>query len=211
MPDESDESAALARFDAVAVVLVERARPAILRAATTLDEVAAAQALRGRALLDMGWAGAVDLVDGREVDTDDERATHLLAFLDARPIATCRLIYPEPGRLLPMESRPGAMRVPADAVEVGRVVVAPGLTGTGGTERSLTAALIGRAWLELRAHEHRRICGAVSASVLRLYRRLGFLVRVIGPPVTVFGEERYPILFEPTAAAASFVSDRQAG
>jgi N-acyl-L-homoserine lactone synthetase len=65
------------------------------------------------------------------------------------------------------------------------------------------AGLIGAAWLELRANGYARISGTVSAPMLRLFRRLGFLVTVIGPEVHTFGEIRYPIVFEPTAEAAS--------
>lgn len=196
---------ALARIDSIAALLVERSQPAIIRLATTGAEIEAAQRLRGEALLERGWASDADLVDGREVDADDGRATHILALLDDLPIGTCRLIFPAPGRPVPMEQRDGATHLPVQAVEVGRVVVAG---PTGGVERSLTAALIGKAWLEIRVRGYRRICGTVSAGVLRLYRRLGFLVQVIGPSVTIFGQERFPILFEPTDEAAEMSSKR---
>lgn len=203
------ESAAATDIDSVAAILIERARPVTFRLAEGPGDIAAAQGLRGRALLDRGWAADDELVDGREIDADDDAATHILAVLDGQPIGACRLVYPDGDNLLPMERRDGAVRLPAPAVEVGRVVAFRSTARRG----SVMAGLIGAAWLELRAHAHRRICGTVSASMLRLYRRLGFLVEIIGPPVTILGEERYPILFEPTlkAAAASVGSVAQPG
>jgi hypothetical protein len=67
------------------------------------------------------------------------------------------------------------------------------------------AGLIARAWLELRAQGYWRICGIVSAPMLRLYRRMGFLVSVVGPQVLTYREDRFPILFEPEAAAATLI------
>ncbi len=199
------DASALARIDAIAAALVERSAPVTFRVATTAAEIAIAQRLRGSAMVDQGWVQSEELADGRDEDVDDGRATHILASLDGAIIGTCRLIYPEPGCLLPMEKVPDARRVPAAAVEVGRVVVLHPLARRHG---SVMAALIAAAWLELRANGYRRICGTVSAGILRLYRRVGFLVRVVGPPVDMFGEVRYPILFEPNEAAAAMAAGR---
>jgi N-acyl-L-homoserine lactone synthetase len=195
----TDGSDNLARIDAVAAALVERARPITYRLATNPADVEVAQRLRGRAVVEQGWAHEHELIDGRETDADDSRATHILATLDGNPIGTCRMIYPEDGRLLPMEQASDRVRVPQVAVEVGRIVV---INSTAATPRSVTAGLIASAWLELRAHGYKRICGIVSAPMLRLFRRLGFLVHVVGPPVETFGEVRFPILFEPDPEAA---------
>jgi len=197
-----EDSPALSRIDAIAAALVERARPVAFRLAKTQAEVAIAQRLRGRAMVEQGWIDPDSLTDGRDEDADDGRATHILAFLGDEPVGTCRLVYPERGHRLPMEKAAGA-RLPVAAVEVGRIVVTHGRS-----HGSVVAGLIASAWLELRAHGHRRICGSVSAGILRLYRRLGFLVQVVGPPVRTFGEDRHPILFEPSHEAAAVAADR---
>lgn len=195
-----DDGESLARIDAIAALLVARARPTIYRVARTPTEVELAQRLRGRAMVEQGWMRPAELTDGRDHDADDARAIHILAMLTDEPIGTCRLIYPHEARLLPMEATPGATRLAREAVRVGRVVV---IRSVARERRSVLAGLIGAAWLELRAHGYRSISGTVSAPVLRLYRRLGFVVQVVGPPVKTFGEERFPILFEPSSEAAA--------
>jgi N-acyl-L-homoserine lactone synthetase len=200
---DTELGATLARLDGIATALVDRAKPTTFRVSTAPADIELAQRLRGRATTERGWLRPEDLDDGRERDADDDRAVHLLAFLEGSPIGTCRLIYPEDGRLLPMEQPPGAGRVPEVAVEVGRVVVIHPLARQ---QRSVMAGLMAQAWLELRSHGYQRICGMVSAPVLRLYRRMGFVVRVIGPEVWTFGEDRVPILFEPGPDAAALAA-----
>lgn len=203
-----DDGDGLARVDAIAALLVDRARPASYRIASSPGEVEVAQGLRARAMVEHGWARPGDITDGREQDADDARAVHILAMLTDEPIGTCRLIYPEESRLLPMERTPGATRLPREAVELGRMVV---LRPVAREQRAVLAGLIGAAWLELRAHGHRRIGGRVSAPMLRLLRRLGFVVQVVGPSVKTFGEERFAILFEPNFEAAAVAAARHSG
>jgi N-acyl-L-homoserine lactone synthetase len=200
-----DPTETLARLDAIAAILVERAKPTTFRVTTDQVDIEIAQRLRGRATVERGWLRPDELDAGRERDGDDVRAVHVLAFRGGEAIGTCRLIYPEDARLLPMEQPPGAGRVPEVAVEVGRIVV---IDHQASTQRSVMAGLIGQAWLELRAQGYQRICGVVSAPILRLFRRLGFVVRVVGPGVRTFGEDRVPILFEPEEDAAAAAADR---
>ena len=195
----------LARIDLIAAALVARARPTIYRLGTNTADVESAQRLRARAVIEHGWARPDELPDGREEDAGDDRAVHVLAILDGEPIGTCRLIFPEEGWLLPMEQSPGAMRMPSEAVEVGRVVV---LHPIARAQRSAVAGLMGAAWLEVRARGFQRICGSVSPPLLRLYRRLGFVLHVVGPPVTTFGEERLPVIFEPDPESAAVAAAR---
>ncbi len=201
----TDQNESIARLDTVAAALVARARPTIYRITNDRADVEAAQRLRGRAVLEQGWARPDELPDGREVDVDDDRAAHILAILDTEPIGTCRLFYPEPGRVLPMEQAPGVTRLPKVCVELGRMVV---IHAVERERRSVLAGLIGAAWLELRARGHARVCGTASTPMLRLYRRLGFVLHIVGPPVTTFGEERYPILFEPNPETAAVAAAR---
>jgi N-acyl-L-homoserine lactone synthetase len=121
------------------------------------------------------------LIDGRDVDSDDDRAVHLVAFRGDRAVGACRLLYPE-----------GAAR--SEPVFLGRITVVDPEDRARG---SVAAALIGRSWLEIRAGGYSRISGLTSAPMLRLLHRMGFNVRVVGPPVRHFGEDRVPIVFGP--------------
>lgn len=182
------------RLGQIARILVERASPAVIRVAGTEAEVAIAQRLRGRAILERGFAPTDDLVDGREVSEGDDWAIHLLALIGDEPVGTCRLIFSEHDRPLPVEALEMWTAVPRPVVELGRVVVVP---GHGPSQHALTAALIGKAWLEITARGYERICGTATVAMLRLYRRLGFLLTVNGPPALISGEDRYPFVFEP--------------
>jgi hypothetical protein len=178
----------LRSIDAVAAALVERAAPATIRLAAGPGDLEIAQRLRGTAVLDRGWAEPEALIDGRDADADDARAIHLLAFRDGRAVGTCRLLRPASG----------SDTWPADAAFLGRIVVIdPG----GGRDRAVAAGLIGRAWLEARAAGCVRLAGSTTAGMLRLLSRMGFAVRVTGPAIRHAGEARFPMLFEPDAAA----------
>ena len=201
----TDDGESVARIDLIAAALVARARPTTYRIATNAADVESAQRLRAVAVIEQGWARPDDFSGGREEAAGDDRAVHILAVLDGEPIGTCRLIFPEEGLLLPMEQSPGAVRMPGESVEVGRVVVIH--AGAHG-QWSIPAGLMGAAWLEVRAHGYQRLCGSVSPPMLRLYRRLGFVLHVVGPPVTTYGEERFPILFWPDPEAAAVAAAR---
>lgn len=192
----------LRRIDAVAVTLVGRAKPIKFRVAADLDDVQTAQRTRAEALLARGRATADELPDGLEVAEGDEQAIHILAEIEGRPIGTCRLIFPEDGRRLPMEERSGASVLPKPCVELGRMAV---LHEAGASHGAVMAGLVGAAWLEVRQHGENRICGTVSYTMLRLCRRLGFSVEVVGPEVELLGAPHVPIMFEPSANAATAV------
>jgi hypothetical protein len=194
----------------VAITLIERARPAVICVAGSEADVEAAQRLRGRAIMERGWAPTNDLVDGREVSDGDDRALHLLALIGDEPVGTCRLVFSEDNRPLPVEAEGDWSAeiwsaFPRPVVEMGRVVV---MGGHGPSQHALTAALIGKAWLEITARGYGRICGTATVAMLRLYRRLGFVLTVIGPKALISGEDRYPVVFEPNAEATAAVIAR---
>ena len=190
----------LHRIDAVAATLVARAKPIEFRLAADSADMQTAQRIRAQALLARGRATADELPDGREVAEGDERAVHILAEVRGRPIGTCRLIFPEAGRLLPMEERVGGAGLPRPCVELGRLAV---LDQPGAGHGPVMAGMIGAAWLEARRRGEHRICGTVSFAMLRLTRRLGFVLEVLGPEVELLGEPHLPIIFEPTGVVAA--------
>ena len=193
------------RLGQVARTLIDRASPAVIRVARNEAEVVAVQRLRGRAIVERGWAQADDLVDDREVSEGDDRAVHLVALFEDEPVGTCRMIFSDYDRPLPVEALETWAAIPRPVVELGRVVVVP---GHGFSQHALTAGLIGAAWLEITARDHQRICGTATVAMLRLYRRLGFLLTVIGPPAVIAGEERYPVLFEPNPETTAAITAR---
>ena len=193
MPAPPPGPEVLSDIDAIAAALVERAAPATIRRAAAPADVTIAQRLRGAAMLERGWAVPETLADGRDEDDDDARAVHLLAFRGETPVGTCRLLYPT-------GDADGSER---DAVFLGRIAV---IDPDGRARRTVSAALIGRAWLEIRASGYCRIAGLTSAPMLRLLRWMGFVVRVTGPSVHSFGEDRVPMLFEPAEGHATLPS-----
>jgi len=177
------DPAILTNLDAIASALVERALPVTVRQTAGPADVAIAQRLRGAAILQRGWSGPETLIDGRDVDPDDDRAVHLLAVRGDRAVGACRLLYPE-----------GAT-APSEPVFLGRLTV---IDPEHRAQGSVAGALIGRSWLEIRARGYSRIAGLTSAPMLRLLRRMGFGVRVVGPPIRHFREDRAPIVFGPS-------------
>lgn len=196
----STDEEALHRIDAVAATLVARAKPIEFRVTVDSADVQTAQRIRAQALLARGRATAKELPDGLEVADGDERALHILAEVAGRSIGTCRLIFPEAGRLLPMEQRADATGLPKPCVEVGRLAV---LEQPGARHGPVMAGMIGAAWLQVRQHGARRICGNVSFAMIRLTRRLGFILEVVGPEFELLGEPHVPVIFEPTADVAA--------
>lgn len=188
-----NDEAALARLDAICARLVERARPVTFRLVADAADFDAAARLRGHAVLDHGWLDEEQLIDGREVHADDARAAHLLAVQEGAVVGTARIVLPAEGHLMPME-RMHDVRLPDGTVELGRVVV---MHPRPREQRTVTAGLLGWAWLETRRRGYVRVAGSVTPSVIRLYRRMGISSSVVGKPVFSQGEERVPVVIEP--------------
>lgn len=178
------DPAALERADAIAAALVVRARPVTIRVTANPSDVHAAQRLRAEAALERGWVKPDQLVDGLERDPADATALHLLAVLDGQPVGTLRLILPQGD---------------ATVVELGRLV-ARTPTGPGG---SVSRGLLGRAWQEVRARGYCRISASGTLGMIRLVKRMGFRVEIVGAPRRHFGADRHPFVFEPGEPAAA--------
>jgi len=205
--DETDTGLPVDRGDRAAQ-LDQLARLAIARVAPVRYEVARSAAareavyrLRHRAVVERGWAAPDDLSDGLERDGDDERAVLIGGWDGEDLVAAARMIFPAPARRLPVEAiydlvvEPDGQVVHVDRVTVARVHSDPG--------SRVLLGLIGRCWLEMRERGYHVWAGIDSAGTIRLYRRLGFGVTILGPAQRYWDEDRYPVRFDPTAAVAT--------
>lgn len=137
---------------------------------------------------------------GLERDQYDDRAIHVTGWQGSELIAAARLVLPEDGYVLPTEVVLGQPVPPiGEVVNFDRVIVAPGAHDRMTTFRALLAAT----WLETRAYGFHRWTGLTSLAVIRLYRQMGFAVKVLGGSKSYWGEQRYPVRFEPSGASGA--------
>ncbi len=149
--------------------------------------------LRYRCVVDEGWAEAAEFPDATERDEYDDHGIQICAWDDSELAGTVRLVFPQPGLTLPIEKEFGVeLHPPNEAVDGGRLVVAPKHRAAIG--QRVLAALFARCWLVAREHGLRRFASVAPDRVIRLYRRSGILIEVLGEPRTFWGEERRPIL-----------------
>jgi N-acyl-L-homoserine lactone synthetase len=196
-----DLSAALLTADEFARGLVAAAAPVRLEVAATQAEREAVYRLRYEVVVSRGWARPEELPEGMETDSFDERAIHILGWDGGDLVATARILLPSEGAALPTEQAFGLTIEPRGQVaDMGRQIVSPAYSSP---QHRLFAGLLARTWLEIRAAGYSLICGDFSASMLRLYRMLGFKVTPLGSPREFWGEQRSPILVD----VASSVSE----
>lgn len=172
--------------DALAADLLAGLDPLRFEEAANDGDREAAFRLRYRVIVERGMSAAADFPDGIEHDDFDVGAVHILGKDRDRPIATCRLVPPVPGRRLPVEDAfglevEGSQRL----MEWGRVVVDPDYRGTG-----VFMGLAARGWLSMRARGFSAAIGATPARLVELFSSLGFAVTTVGPPMVYWGEER---------------------
>jgi N-acyl-L-homoserine lactone synthetase len=185
----------LERFDELARRILARTAPVRYRTATSAAERAAIFRLRYQAVIDRGWARPDDLPDGLERDEDDDRALLVGGWDGKTLVAAARLIFPASGIRLPVERVFGVEVAPRDRVaHVDRITVARARSDAGSR---LLVGLIAATWLEMRAHGAHVWVGIDSPGTLRLYRRIGFAMTILGPPRRYWDEDRYPVRFDP--------------
>jgi N-acyl-L-homoserine lactone synthetase len=68
-------------------------------------------------------------------------------------------------------------------------------------ESRVLLGLLMQCWLEMRRRGYHVWAGIESAGMVRLLRRLGFEMTILGPPRHYWGEDRVPIRFDPVAVA----------
>ena len=195
--------AALEALDALAAQLIACVLPIRLGEARTPSEREAVYRLRYRVALERGWLAPQDFPSGLEQDEDDDAAIQVAAWDGDTIIATSRLVLPRPGHLLPTERTFGLNFLARDRmVHMGRICAVP-LRNRG--REHLFQAVLAQSWLEMRQRGFTEGCGTLTASMLRLWRKPGLKVEILGPAKSFWGELRYPVLVRPQDSVESLL------
>jgi N-acyl-L-homoserine lactone synthetase len=174
--------------DAIAANLLAGLAPLRFDQAKDEREREAAFRLRYRAVVERGMSAADNFPEGLECDAFDPDAVHILGWDGDRPIGTCRLVLPVPGRPLPIETAFGLHVEGSDRmVEWGRMVIDPDYRGR---DHGVLMGLGARGWLSMRAFGFTAAVAATPERLVKLFDSLGFAVTVVGPPRVHWGEER---------------------
>ena len=161
--------------------------------AGTEAEREACYRLRYRCAIEEGWADPAELPDGMERDPYDDEAVHICAWHGSELAGTVRLVFPRPGLTLPIERDFGVeLRPPGKVVDGGRLVVAQRYRASLGYR--VLATLFSRCWLIARERGLSWFASVAPDRVIKLYRRSGLIVEVIGEPREFWGAERHPFL-----------------
>ena len=187
--------------DAMAPQFIAHAAPLHFRVAESLSERQAIYRLRYQVAVEHGWESSValDSPDGLVRDHYDEDALHIAGWNDEQVIAASRLVFPREDRLLPTEELFGIEMEPrGQVVDWSRLIVARDYSNL---EHRVFAALLSRSWLEMRSRGFSMLCGDLSRGMIRLYRRLGLTVHLLGPARLYWGEARYPARVTPPIEA----------
>ena len=166
--------------------------PLSVELATTAAEVDVVLRMRCECAVEMGWVQPEQFPSGRERDEHDERATLIVCLDGEAVVGTIRVIPPDAEGVLPIERQFG-IRVdpPGDAVEAGRLVIAP--SHRGGDGHPVLAALFSGCWIEARKLGYDRLISLIPTRLIELYRTLGLRIEVLGPARMHWGQERTPV------------------
>lgn len=189
--------------------LVEATSPIRFEVARTSDEREAIYRLRYQTVIERGWAQPEDYPDGLELDEYDDRGVQIAGWDGDTLVASARIAFPSPGQPLPSEASHDLQIEPSGKVaDISRIIVVPAYSE--GHHRIL-AALMGACTLEILARGYYLISGIATLPMTRLYRRLGYVFTILGSPKQVWGEERYPIRFDPVASAIGLLQRMDRG
>jgi N-acyl-L-homoserine lactone synthetase len=171
--------------------------------AQTPAEREAIYRLRYQTVIEQGWAQPEDYPDGLELDGYDDKAVHIAGWDIERLVGSARIVFPIPGQPLPTEADHSLEIDPLGQVaDVSRTIVVPAYSEG---QHRISGALMGRCTLEVLARGYYLISGSATLSMTRLYRRLGYVFTILGEPKHIWGEERYPIRFDPVASAVGIL------
>jgi len=186
---------ALAAVDALASNALDWIGTIRLGVAQTDQERQAVFRLRYDAVTEHGWVRSEELPERIERDFYDDSALHVVGWEGDKLVTSSRLVFPQPGLILPTEEAFELQIEPREqVVDAGRFVVARAYSGI---EHRVLAVLLAKTWLVMREHGYERACAAfASKSMIRVYRQMGFQVAVLGPPRFYWGTERFPVLFD---------------
>jgi N-acyl amino acid synthase of PEP-CTERM/exosortase system len=200
---ESDEALYQAG-DLLAAQLVRAVAPLELRAATTATERNVIMRLRYAVVVEHGWAEAASMPDGLEHDAFDDEALHLGAWDGEALAGTIRLVFPQPGRLLPTEETYG-VRISPDGrvVDASRIAIDRRYRSA---SHQLLMALSAQSWLEMRARGYQELAATATEDILALVQNLGFTTEILGPTQWYCGEPRVPFRFDMVATMRGLVA-----
>jgi N-acyl-L-homoserine lactone synthetase len=181
--------------------LLEATSPIRFEVAQTPAAREAIYRLRYQTVIERGWARPEDYPDGLEIDAYDERSVSVGGWDGGKLVASARIVFPAVGQLLPTEADYAITIEPQGQVaDISRTVVVPAYSEC---SHRVSAALLGQCLLEILARGYYTISGSATRPMTRLYRRLGYVFTILGAAQQVWGEERYPIRFDPVASAAA--------
>lgn len=199
-PAEPEALRLAARLDVLALEWMNAALPVDFRVARNEKEHEAVYRLRYEVVAAHGWADPAQLPAHSERDAHDARALHVIGWDEERLVAAARLVFPLPGHRLPTEEAFEVNVGPRGrVVNVDRVIVAGDRRTRG---HALFRGLLGYCWREIRGRGFVTWTGVASAGMIRLYHSLGIQPAVLGPSRPYWGEERYPIRFDPGCGRA---------
>lgn len=197
-----------AQLDNLARLSIARAAPVQYDVATSPSSKEATYRLRYQAVMEREWAKPADLPGGLEYEDDDQRAVPIGGWIGEKLVASARMIFPAPGHRLPVEVLYDLVIEPRDrVVQVDRVIVARSHSDSGSR---ILMGLFARCWLEMRSRGFHIWAGVDSPGMVRLYRRFGFDVTILGEARVYWDEERYPVRFDPISSAA-IIQSRHVG
>ena len=202
--DASARADPVDRLEELARALLRQASSVQFAIARTEEERAAIYRLRHSVVIERGWARPEELPDGLERDEWDDGALHVAGSIAGDLIACGRLVFPAPGRPLPVEAVFDLTVEPVgQVVEFDRLVVSRAVGDRG---HRVFMGLVAACWLEAHARGFHVWAGIQSRLITRLYRSLGFEVEVLGPGRRYWSEERFPVRLDAAATAGSIAS-----
>lgn len=189
--------------NSIAARFIASAAPIRFSVARSPGEREAAYRLRYEVVIDQGWAGAEEFQSGLEQDSYDAQAVHLLGWDEQRVVATTRLVFPTPGKLLPTEEEFDLRVEPrGQVVDGSRTIVARAYSDT---RHRIFAGLLGCTWLEMQPRGFNYLCGAAVPAMIRLCRSIGYQISVLGPARQYWGQQRHPIRFDVPESISTLV------
>jgi N-acyl-L-homoserine lactone synthetase len=143
-------------------------------------------------------AHGTELPDGLERDPYDDDALLIGAWDGDALAGTMRLVFPVPGRRLPVEAAFDLDVAPrGEVVEAGRLVISPSYRGNPG--HRVWGSLFAFGWTSMRERGFTVLAGAASAPMVERLQALGLPFELLGPARTHWGEARHPVRLDPSA------------
>lgn len=180
--------------------ILDLVAPLRVEVACAEDELDTIYRLRFQVASEMGWISVDSGSGGLEKDAYDDDAAHVGAWDGAQLVGTQRIIFPAPGRPLPLEQAFGLKIEPqGEVVHADRTAIAREYRGD--DRHVLLAALMSRSWLEWRSRGFHHCTGVITPPLEQVYRDIGLDLEILGEAREYCGELRSPARFNILAAA----------